>query len=304
MDMKLRPGNYVIAVSGGVDSMSLLHALAAQSDDKAYRFTVAHFDHGIRRDSIEDRKLVQEYAKQYNLPFVYEAGQLGAHASEEEARDARYVFLRSVMQACNAQAILTAHHKDDALETAVFNILRGTGRQGLAPLSSQADVQRPLIAYTKKDIYMYARSHQLQWREDETNQDNTFSRNYIRNQLLPSLSAQKLEPLDRSIAEVRTSNQAIDEALGELVNQQPKSGSLDRDFFVSLPHIVAKELLVYWLRKHGIRDFDRRGIERLTITIKTAGSGTRHDIVSSHILSLTPDEAMIITASEKKSPKK
>jgi len=284
--------------------MSLLHVLASRFDSKAYIFTVAHFDHGIRENSSEDRKLVQKHAKQYGLPFVYETGQLSTHASEEEARDARYAFLRSVMRTTDAQAILTAHHKDDALETVIFNMLRGTGRQGLVPFTSQVDIHRPLVAYTKNEIYAYAKKHTLQWREDQTNLDSSFSRNYIRNHLLPSLSIQDLKALKGYIAAVNEASQAINGTLNELLDDQPDVGLLNRYFFISLPHVVAKEVLTNWLRRQGVRSFDRKGIERLTIAVKTAASETRHDIISGYALSLTLEDATIIPTSEKKSPKK
>ncbi|QQS18837.1 hypothetical protein IPL68_02130 [Candidatus Saccharibacteria bacterium] len=87
---------------------------------------MAHFDHGIRPDSVEDRKLVQKLAKQYGLPFVYDRAELGAGASEAVAREARYAFLSRVKEAVGADAIITAHHEDDVLETIIINWLRGT----------------------------------------------------------------------------------------------------------------------------------------------------------------------------------
>ena len=110
MEITLPGGRYVVAVSGGVDSVVLLHMLAGQrAKDKRQSRTnsalspqpsaliIAHFDHGIRLDSVEDRKLVQKQAKQYGLPFVYDRAELGAGASEATAREARYAFLRDWM---------------------------------------------------------------------------------------------------------------------------------------------------------------------------------------------------------------
>src|SRR5665213_799396 len=137
MNVDLVPGKYVVAVSGGVDSISLLHILQAQP---GVRLIVAHFDHGIREDSVEDRRLVQNVAREYRLPFVYDAGNLGVDTSEAAARQARYRFLRRVQQASGARAIVTAHHQDDLLETAILNLLRGTGRKGLTALSNRSDM--------------------------------------------------------------------------------------------------------------------------------------------------------------------
>src|SRR5690606_5271626 len=106
--IKIRPGKYVVAVSGGVDSMVLLDLLRQKPK---LELIVAHFDHGIRPDSAEDRKLVQRVAKHYDLPFVYAEGKLGPKASEALAREARYAFLRRVQAEQGAEAIITAHHQ-------------------------------------------------------------------------------------------------------------------------------------------------------------------------------------------------
>src|SRR5688572_27728765 len=133
MKINVAPGKYIVAVSGGVDSMVLLHLLSQHSQSE---LIVAHFDHGIRPDSAEDRKLVEKTAKKYGLEFVYREGELGPGASEAEAREARYGFLQIIKVKHNAKAIVTAHHQDDMLETAIINMLRGTGRKGLSSLVS------------------------------------------------------------------------------------------------------------------------------------------------------------------------
>src|SRR5438309_11792005 len=95
MELQIMPGKYVLAVSGGVDSMVLLDLLAAQP---GIELIVAHFDHGIREDADADRQLVEAAATRYGLPFVAARGQLGAQASEATAREARYRFLQQVRQ--------------------------------------------------------------------------------------------------------------------------------------------------------------------------------------------------------------
>src|SRR5262249_18822874 len=153
----------VVAVSGGVDSMTLLDVLAKQPD---LRLVVAHFDHGIRADSEQDRQLVQAAAERYGLPFVFDMGHLGPATSEAKARRARYDFLRRVQRSSGARAVVTAHHQDDVLETAMLNLLRGTGRRGLTSLNSRPGLERPLLDTPKWKIKDHALSARLNWRED------------------------------------------------------------------------------------------------------------------------------------------
>jgi tRNA(Ile)-lysidine synthase len=125
-------GVYVLATSGGVDSMALLHMLYQKKLQSAEPLVVvvAHLDHGIRQESEADRRLVQEVAGIYGMPFVYDEAELGADASEAEARQIRYEFLDKVRKNSLAEAIITAHHGDDVLETAVMNISRGYWSKG------------------------------------------------------------------------------------------------------------------------------------------------------------------------------
>lgn len=123
------PGTYIVAVSGGVDSVVLLDMLAKQAD---LQLVIAHFDHGIREDSKQDALFVAHLAAKYHVPFESERVELGHGASEALAREKRYAFLRMMFKKYNADAIITAHHQDDVIETSMINILRGTGRHGLS----------------------------------------------------------------------------------------------------------------------------------------------------------------------------
>lgn len=290
MNVALEPGRYVVAVSGGVDSVVLLHLLASQPD---LHLTVAHFDHGIREDSDLDQQLVAEHARQLGLPYVFDRGHMGIGTSEAAARDARYAFLRSVQQASNAHALVTAHHQDDLLETAVFNILRGTGRKGLSSLQDRHDLRRPLLHLPKADLQAYAREQGLVWREDSTNKDTTLTRNYIRHVLLPRLSEAEKRQLLAYVRHVGILNRTIDRELATILHLQPSRDTIDRQSFIALPHSVAREVLAAWLRSHGIRDFSRASIERLVAALKTGRAGSRADINAEFQLKIGQKEAQL-----------
>ena len=165
---------YVIAVSGGVDSVVLLDMMTKVPE---HELIVAHFDHGIRDNSREDAQFVSELANNYGLEYIMKREDLGAEASEALARERRYSFLRNVARSHNAQ-IVTAHHLDDLVETVAINLQRGTGWRGLAVFNS--DVVRPLVDTPKQQLIQYAKEHALQWREDSTNATDAYLRNRIR----------------------------------------------------------------------------------------------------------------------------
>ena len=287
----LQPGTYVVAVSGGVDSMALLDMLAQQPDVK---LIAAHYDHGIRSDSKLDRELVAAAAKKYKIPFVYEAGKLGLGTSENAARIARYDFLRKVQREAKADAIVTAHHQDDALETAILNILRGTGRKGLSSLGDSRELRRPLLNTTKKELQSYAKEQGIVWREDSTNADTTITRNYVRHILLPRIGAEGRKKLRDIITHIGVLNKAIDRDIHIYLHMQPSRQSLDRHSFILLSHKLALEVLAEWLRTHGITQFDRKLLESVVAQAKTLTPGKKIDVNGDYCI-LVGKETLVLT---------
>jgi tRNA(Ile)-lysidine synthetase-like protein len=281
MQINLKPGSYVVAVSGGVDSVALLHMLQSPPELK---LVVAHFDHGIRPDSRRDRLLVQALARRYGLPFLYDEGSLGSAASEATAREARYTFLYKARSAAGADAIVTAHHKDDLLETAIINIIRGTGRKGLAGLRSTDDIMRPLLHLTKEQIGTYAREHGLEWHEDSTNLDTDYLRNYVRRAILPRFSGENVQSLHDLISRTDVLNESIDREIDGIVQMCTDGDTLDRRLFRLLPHTVAREVMAAWLRNRDIRGFDKKMLERLTHAAKIQRTGREVPVYKTTVL--------------------
>lgn len=298
MKVDLLPGNYVVAVSGGVDSMVLLDVLARLPN---VQLTVAHFDHGIRTDSHEDRKLVQQTAQSLGLPFVYETVSLGADSSEQQARDARYAFLHKVKGQARADAIITAHHQDDVLETFILNMHRGTGRKGLSSLQSSQELQRPFLKYTKNELLQYAKERGVVWREDSTNKSDKYARNYLRLRVLPKLAHADRDRLLGIQAHMRSLNQQIDRQLQEVITAIcDKNGVLVRKKFIMLPHVVASEVMAQLLRKRGVRNMSRKLVSRLVVSVKTGGPHTMYDVDKNWVFKLSPHRAEIIPRKTRK----
>jgi tRNA(Ile)-lysidine synthetase-like protein len=287
MDIDLIPGTYVVAVSGGVDSrvlLELLYQKKKEKADKSWHFVIAHFDHGIREDSSEDRKLVQRTARNMGVPFVYNEASLGLAASEAIARTRRYEFLRKVKSSSGARAIITAHHQDDLLETAIINMIRGTGRKGLTALSSGSEIVRPLLNVPKSELIAYAKEKNLSWREDSTNQNQAYVRNYIRHSILTRFDDPSKIRLLEILTNLRSINSEIDILLINQLHIQSVGGMIDRRWFNHLPHIVAKETIACWLRAHGESNFNSRTLERLVVAAKVGHPGDVFPLSKEHAL--------------------
>lgn len=296
MEIMVPAGKYVVAVSGGVDSMVLLHLLVqlAKQPDAELKLVVAHFDHGIRGDSAEDRKLVQQRAQLYKLPFVYDQASLGRDASEAVAREARYSFLRSVSKAVGANAIITAHHQDDVLETIIINLLRGTKSRGLSSLRSTKELLRPLLRYSKATIRSYATQHKLQWREDSTNEDEAYLRNYIRKQIMPRLDEAARTQLLEHSEKAATLNDAIHVLTEEYLAKQPEPLVLDRASFGKLPPEVSHEVLASWLRAQTEIGLTSKLIVRLSNAIREGRNGSRIDAARGYCLEIGRNTAHLL----------
>lgn len=274
MKVDVEPGKYIVAVSGGVDSIVLLDVLSKRPE---LELVVAHFDHGIRKDSHQDIDFVKKLASRKGLEFATDEGRLGPGASEEAARKARYEFLKKVQKKHNADAVITAHHQDDLVETAALNLFRGTGPKGLSSMKSRPGVLRPLLDKPKKDLIKYAKANNLSWRDDPTNLDQKYYRNFIRHSILPKLPSRDKNKLLNIIQDASSRDREIDEITSDLLDTSIDEDSISRLWLASLPHPVVKELLTHWLRKHAI-SFDRDMIDRLSVRVRTLPKGKRADV--------------------------
>jgi tRNA(Ile)-lysidine synthase len=238
---------------------------------------VAHFDHGIRSNSSEDCVFVEKLAKTYGRQFFAKHAKLGANCSEEMARKARYDFLKQLAKEQNGQ-IYTAHHRDDLIESVAINILRGTGWRGLAPLNNP-DIVRPLLSMTKKDIYRYAAEHDLSFRQDQTNSDESYLRNRIRLllQVVPDEAKNRLADLAIKQRQLATE---IDVILRELnINT-----NYPRELFNQDDQVCA-EILRYVLAQNSVQ-LTRPQLARALEAIRSYAPGKKYSLDKNHFLKI------------------
>ena len=263
----------LLAVSGGIDSVVMLHVF---KDDKDA--VVLHFDHGIRSSSAEDCAFVGRLAKKYNLPFVAGHAKLGADCSEELARKKRYEFFRTQLKSPEDK-IYTAHHSDDLLESAVINLVRGTGWRGLAPLRGK-QLCRPLLDWNKAKIYRYATEHRLRFRLDQTNNEDKYLRNRIRQKLVDFKPEQK----ERLLSLARKQREIADEFEGLLSSLAPKGPQYPRVFFSELDEDLALEFLREIVKTHC--SLTRPQLKRALEAIKSFEPGKRFSLDAGHFLAI------------------
>lgn len=192
----IRNNHYLVAVSGGTDSLALADICATLSEEGYASFTICHVEHGIRGvESFEDMAFVENYCQEKHLQYVGVRVDALAFAKknklsiEDAARKLRYDVLRKTMFEVRATKILTAHQADDQAETILWRLLRGAGLDGLAGMKLENnDIIRPLINVKREDIVHYLAVKKLKSRQDATNKNLKYTRNKIRQELLPFLA--------------------------------------------------------------------------------------------------------------------
>lgn len=224
----LEPGeSVVVAVSGGADSVVLLHCLLRLRAQYSLTLHVAHFDHGLRETSRQDALFVEELAASWGLSATTETWTGGAGQGRSvaaEARRARYRFLDELASQVGATKIALGHHRDDQAETVLLHLLRGSGLRGLRgmlPLR-EGRLVRPLLGVGREDIEAYAKVHKLSFSEDPSNRDLRYLRNRIRWQLLPLLQREYNPSIARTLARmaahVAEDEGYLDEGAGQTFN--------------------------------------------------------------------------------------
>ena len=179
----------IVALSGGLDSVVLLHLLRFAAELPRTELVAAHFDHGMRSGSADDARWVAGLARAWDVPLELGAAHVPA-TSEESARDARYAFLDAVRARVDGRWILTAHHADDQAETVLFRIARGTGLAGLRGIPARrGPLLRPLLPFWREELEAYAGGARITPRLDPTNADPRFARNALRHELIPRMES-------------------------------------------------------------------------------------------------------------------
>ena len=283
------PGDpQLVAVSGGRDSVALLHRLHAHGFEK---LAAVHLDHRLRAESGEDAAFVKKFADSLGIECITGTADVAALASDERlsietaARRARHEFfaLTAIERAC--PRIFLAHHADDQVETFLHNLLRGAGPSGLcgmstvstleirsAKFSTDLQIARPLLGTWREEIDAYIAHHALPFREDASNADPRFTRNRLRHAALPALTAALGRDVRAALLRTTELLRAEDEFLSAQPELRGAPDALQVPLLRSLPLALQRRLIHLWLQRHAIGSIGFAEVESVRGLLDSRGA--------------------------------
>ena len=260
----------ILGVSGGPDSISMLNILNNIRNDKKlqlkFDIIVAHVNHNIRKEAIDDQKFVENFCKKINIPFYVKSIDIpqiskNQKIGEEEAgRNARYQFFDEILEKEHANKIAIAHNKNDKIETIIMNIFRGSGiagLRGIEPIKNNKYI-RPLIACERKEIEQYCKEQGIEPRIDKTNFENEYTRNKIRNIIIPYIKKEFnpniIETMDRLSNLVKEEDEYLENLVETKYKQfikeeTSKQITLDLKKFNNEEKVIKSRLLLYTISR-------------------------------------------------------
>ena len=248
---------FLIAYSGGADSSALLHLFAPYKNIR-----VIHINHGISNDAQLWQKHCQQVCTNLSIPLLVEKAQL-ENSSENACRRARYAFFSKHLK--NNEVLLTAHHRDDQIENVLLKLFRSTGLKGLASMSEltrfgKGYLARPLLNVHAHELKSYLKAKKLQWIEDESNQQNHYQRNFIRNKILPAITSH-FPNAGKSILSTTENIQNSLALLNHLSAFETKQLPLEK--LRNLPENLQVTYLYHWLSQKNQPVMDKKALKQV-----------------------------------------
>lgn len=289
-DVNWEPSDTVaLAISGGIDSMVLYHQLTHEYRTTYKKLILFHVNHGVRRESEEEERYIRELGALNNHIVEVKHLSMGSDFSQAQARDLRYGFFADRCKAHGVDVLLTAHHKDDHLETILHQLL--TNRHLNPVLGIRKDnvidgmtVARPLFSLLKDDIRSYQQRHNVYYFEDATNEEDDYTRNYIRHHIVKDIKRSENlheESLSQVAADFDGLKALADIRAAEFLDDV-SGGVISRDSFMKQPHIIKVLILQKWLCRNNIfrgRKFIEEAINLIRSDVSQSDLPTGNKII-------------------------
>ena len=251
---------FLLAVSGGADSMVLSHLFRffdSAQNDKGLEFQLAHVNYHFRGENSNlDQKIVEDFCKKNDIKFhlkdVSEEEKTQMKSLQNWARELRYDFFFKILEEENLDYIVTAHHLNDELETFFINLSRGSGIKGLSGIPKNENrILRPLLKFTKNEIYAFAKENSIDFREDKSNEKDDYLRNKIRNQLTPKIVEifpNFLEQFGESLSYLSSVNEFYQEEIAKtleevLMKENEETFTLNKEKLFQKPKVLIIEVI-------------------------------------------------------------
>lgn len=286
----------IVGISGGPDSVALLHILLKLQPTFKLRLYLAHLNHLLREEAKEEVLFVKELAESVKLPLIIEERNILQDTSknfslQQKARKIRYEFLIQTAKRLNATKIALAHHQDDHIETILLWLMRGCGAEGIKgippkrKINQEFHIIRPLIKNTKQEIEDYLQAHKLSFKIDSSNLKTDYWRNKIRLELLPQLKKYNpkiKEVLDRLATLWNQDNEYLNLLSIEAKNKVLEKGRIDLKKFTLLPQAIQSRILRGLIEevKGNLQGISYRNIEAIIKLIKKGPTQGRLDLKS------------------------
>ena len=264
----LKPGDAIVAgISGGPDSMALLHVLKSLKKELDIRIICAHINHKQRDEADDEESYVRDYCKKYDIIFeCIKVEKWGDDNFENEARIVRYRFFEELIDNYNAKFLMTAHHADDLIETILMRIVRGSTLKGYSGFSKVVKkdnytIVRPFITLTKDEIIKYDEENEIQYFIDSTNYESFHTRNRYRQVVLPFLKNENPNVHKKFIKFSETlieNSEYIDKEANKQFNRVFQNGVLYIDRFNELDHVIQTKIIYNILERIYGDDLLRR----------------------------------------------
>lgn len=319
-DLLDRNKKILLAVSGGVDSVVLLDLLSNIPKEKRVQLSVAHVNHQLRGVSNVEERFVKELGQKYDCPVYTHSWRKEEHpyvGIENAARNERYTFFKALMEKEDISYLMTGHHLDDQTETILMRLTRGASLQQLIGIrekqlfdkrTDESYLLRPLLGFSKEEIYQYARSNQLKYVEDLSNKSLDYTRNRYRNKIIPLLKDENVQ-LNQHIQQFRNdikdlleiAQGPINKAYNELVEEKNGRFYLDLDkknkYPKALQRALVKEILVKVYKKDEVQ-YKTSYIELIDSWLSKGEVNSSIDLTGSYIVQKEYTKAIFMKKEE------